>query len=309
MIMTRRKIWNVFRWVLTRAGTAYLVFFLVIGYFVDLDMVWKTSRLRSLNRLMPLFDDLAGVVSQGRTLKKEQWKEYIDYYKKVAELIPEDAGPYFFLGFCRAQIGEEKGVIKYFRSAAEKASRIFWFDYNLGMALYNDGQYEEAISWLEKTIADRPQFMRLYMRRSTLFRQVIVEANKQDYNIRKSFDDALKNAYLVIAKSWYFLGNYEKALDVAYYGLSKNSGRRREYYYVAAFSLKALGRNVEAISVLRSILDSYPMDMTALTELESILRSVGQEQAAQQIKELKNHGERLRLKSAELFEREEYKLF
>jgi len=297
-------------WILTRTGVVYLALWMALFATLDVRLIWGNTVVRSFNRLMPSFSDLIEYVVSGRTLTQEQWADYIRYYKRVVKLSSEDGAAYFFLGYCQTQAGQEQKAMRNFQIAVERVPGLFWFQYDLAVALYNRGNYYGAIYWFQKAVDFGPERMMHYMYDSKLYRQVIGRAYEMGHNVDLEMAQAFQRSHLLVAKSWYLLGEYDKALSMVQYGLSEGFGRDKDFYLIAALSLKELKRYSKAASVLRSYLETYPGDINALNEMEGLLLLTDRRDAAQGIRGIKEAvSERFGFQAEDLFHKENYRLF
>ncbi len=297
------------KWLFSRTGLVYVLLALLIVSVTDVPTIWGNARMRALNRLMPLFDDFAGVVVDGRELTLEQWETYTHYYKFLTKMLPENSGPYLFLGFCKANTEEGDGVIDLLSTAEEFSPGIFWIDYNLGIALYNAGRYEEAVGYFEQAVTDQPNVMQLYMSETVLFRQILAKANHLNHDFHVSFIKALSRAYLLTAKSAYAMKNYDKALMVVYSALSLNLGNHQDFYRLASRVLTQRGQLWEAVDILQVGLERYPMDIDILNELSNILKIVSAHEQLRNVSIMLRIVKRQGFRPRDLFSPEKLQLF
>ncbi len=296
-------------WVITRAGFFYLIGFFMLSSIIDFDSVWKASQLRSLNRIMPLFDGIVEFSMNAQALSAGEWEEYGAYYQNVAELRPYDGAAFFLLAFCQAQMGEEEKASQNFRQAVALNPELFWFDYNLAMSLYNQGNYAAAASWLRTAVVYGADPVQEYIIKSTLYLQIIANRVLEDYNFRRSFNASFARAHLVMAKCLYLSGKYKEASDVIYYSFSKGIAYDRDFYMIAALSLEKEKRYAEAVDVLKAGLDRYPTDIHLLTQLKTIFGSLGRFSESKKIQTVIDATAKVRPPLQDLFSKEEYRLF
>lgn len=303
---------QLFQWLLKRMGIFYLVLFLAVYMCVDVKSIWATARLRALNRIMPSFDRLAGfAIGDNVSLTRSEWQEYARYYKKVVDLYPErnDGTPNFFLGFCQAHLGKSKKAIKNFQLAAENNPVFFWISYDLGLEFYNRKDYAQAVDWLQRAISFKGALLKACILNSKIYFQISAADDIQDYDFQESFYQAFGNAYLVIAKSHYLDGDYQKALNIVYYVFSKNISFSSDFYRIAGLSLKQQGMFREAAGILQAGLDRTPADVNLLADLQGVLKAAGLDEPAQRVSEAVHSVMKYMQPSDELFQNEALKLF
>ncbi|MEW5895560.1 MAG: tetratricopeptide repeat protein [Candidatus Omnitrophota bacterium] len=245
-------------WLFSRAGFFYLAVFLAMGMFIDIEKIWGNARIRSMNRIMPLFEDLASNLVAGKSLTFDQWQEYALYYQKISELIPADPGAYFFLGYCLSHLNREEEALSNFEKAVQKAPGVFWFEYNLAMAYYKKADYEKAGEFFRRSIDSGAAAAQFYMRNSTLYKQVLASALRQGFDPETSFNASFAHAHIMTARCLYELGKYDQAIQLAYYHLRRGLGAPQDYYYLIALSLKATGKLTDMMSVLQLLLKHDP---------------------------------------------------
>ena len=251
------KIIDFLKWLAARAGVFYLVIFLLLFISVDLKLIWGNARIRAMNRIMPMFDDLAEQMVHQKPLTREQWQEYASYYRTVTQLIPDDGAAYFFLGYCQSHLNLDDQALVNFKKAVELVPAMFWFEYNLGVAYFNRGDYETAGNFFKRSIKDGPVLAQFYMKNSTIYKQILVSALNIGFDPETSFKESFADALLMTVKCFYHSGKYDQALQEARSHL-KQGLSSDDYYYLIALSLKEQGKFSDMIGVVQLLLEKDP---------------------------------------------------
>lgn len=118
-----------------------------ISYMLK-ERAWVKGRAAAitLNDLMPKsYDDLIAFQQEGGQEKeKHSLNQYLIYYQKVVEYLPQSAVAYGTLGFCYFHQGDYDKSMVFYQKAVALAPYFFWFHYNLGALHFAKGNYEEA---------------------------------------------------------------------------------------------------------------------------------------------------------------------
>ena len=99
----------------------------------------------TLNDLMPRsYDHLVRFQENNSITDPNSLNQYIYYYQKVVEYLPEEAAAYGTLGFCYFHKGQYDESLACYKKATQFFPNFFWFQYNLGVVYFQRGDYERA---------------------------------------------------------------------------------------------------------------------------------------------------------------------
>lgn len=193
-----------------------------------------------------------------------------------------DAESWFFLGVLAGMRGDAAGAESSFRKALALMPDFFPAQFNLAIALRDQGRLAEASTELETLVAKQPQHADaynvlgyVYMRMERLddaersFRAALA--------INPAFPDVLTNLGNVLAARQHWeeaVGYHRRALGVAptHGGAAINLGS----------ALVALGRLEEAIAAFRQAIVANPANADAHVQLGAVLNQSGMWQEAEQ---------------------------
>ena len=101
-------------------------------------------QITQLNYLIPSFAPLAAFGQGQGAARSIDWDRYVDYYEKVAELMPRRSDVYVFLGYCYFYRGQKEQAIVSFEKAVLLDPRSFWAYYNIAVMTAQDGNCQTA---------------------------------------------------------------------------------------------------------------------------------------------------------------------
>jgi len=159
-----------------------------------------------LNHEIPSLTLLARYINGQEENGAKVAESYMDYYKKVVESFPQFSEGQGLLGFCHYYAGAEQEAMLSLARAITLNPNIFWHYYNLGAIYFNQGQYEKSINVFGKGITLKPETVLKVVSHSKVYRQIIYGNKGVNFGIGVNLKEGYKNAYLLIAESYYRLG-------------------------------------------------------------------------------------------------------
>jgi len=128
------------------------------SYFVmGPNQVFAKARTMTLNGLLPKsFNYLLAFAEKKEDFDAARFQEYFEYYRKVAEYMPQRADAYAMLGYCYYHMNRPVEAIVAFQKAADLNPQFSGFHYNLGVIYYKLGGYGQAIESLKKMTGLNP---------------------------------------------------------------------------------------------------------------------------------------------------------
>ncbi|NOZ64251.1 MAG: tetratricopeptide repeat protein, partial [Caldiserica bacterium] len=115
-----------------------------------------------------------------RYFRKEQFKQAIQEFQKVLTINPEHKNAKFFL-----ELSQEGEKAKSIREEKERQRALLTVHYKEARHLYNQGDYEDAISILEVVVAKDPQFKEaVYWLNQAKLAQAKLEGKKLEEELR-----------------------------------------------------------------------------------------------------------------------------
>src|SRR6185436_367433 len=85
-------------------------------------------------------------------INEKALKEYANYYEKITRYLPHQREAYVFLGFCYQYLGKIPEAAQAFQQAIQLDPNFFWSYYNLGVILFNKGDYKGASQLFKRAL-------------------------------------------------------------------------------------------------------------------------------------------------------------
>ncbi len=163
------------------------------------------AKLVTLNQLMPSFDYLfayiqnpSGEFEKGRL---RGFNGYINYYEKVAAYMPHYAEAHGLLGFLYYQEGDTEKAKGSYLKAITLDQEFFWYPYSLGLILFKEGQYAEALALLNKAVKLNPELTIKKILSSKIYLDILRSGNINQFPWEQRLQEAYRQAYLLMVLS------------------------------------------------------------------------------------------------------------
>lgn len=228
---------------------------------------------------MPQHNDLTMIQSlmqSGRHAEAEQ------HLKIICAGPAADAESWFFLGAISGMRGDATGAERGFRQALAFNAEFLPARFNLGIALRDQGRFDEARDELKAVVAKQPQHADALNALGYVYTRLEqVEEAERCFRTalarNPGFADALTNLGNVLAsrQCWVeAIGCHRRALAVApaHVGAAINLGS----------ALVALGRFEEAISAFSQAVEANPDNIEAHVRLGTVFNQSGRRKEAEQ---------------------------
>ncbi|VAX37652.1 hypothetical protein MNBD_UNCLBAC01-1652 [hydrothermal vent metagenome] len=206
--MSKNKLLKIIFFIGRRTIVLYIVAFLLAGFLFDFSNAKNTVQLKILNRFRP--ESVMDLVN------KEKLQDYVFYYQKVAEYIPNRADAYGLLGYCYYHLGQKQKAISAYEHAIKINPQFFWFHYNLSMIYFKDGEYQQAYEILKKTIKTKPQAVMAYIQWSKRIYLPIVlkKVEGGEYSVEQELKGAYQQCYKLLAMLQQYFFNRPEFKDI-----------------------------------------------------------------------------------------------
>ncbi len=164
-IIERVHIFQIIRWVLTRAVIFYGVIFLVSNVVIDYEKIRFGIKIRIIDNMMPNSFRHLTDLAQGKVLADQDQLRivYIPFYEKIVAFFPDQSDAMGMLAYCYFFNGRARDAFLLYQKASELSSGCFWFHYNLGVLYFRDGNFANARNEFKKasvtSFADTANFI------------------------------------------------------------------------------------------------------------------------------------------------------
>lgn len=186
-----------------------------------------------------------------------RYNHAIEYYKKVIELEPTNPEAHTHLGICyfhTQKLTDAKTHLKQSVSLQPKNIHAFLF---LGMIAEKEKQYEQALSYYEKSALQQESFDVHYHLGTTHAHLGKWQDSITHYEKALEFDPHHNGTLIALANTYNVCGNHTKAIDL-YEKVLVNDPHNTTARYNYGFTLKQQGKFDEAISVYKQVLLEQP---------------------------------------------------
>jgi tetratricopeptide (TPR) repeat protein len=192
-------------------------------------------------------------------VKTGSYDDAVRVYREAIEIDPTDPKPYFYLGKTYAT----RGLYDQSKEVMEQAVRLNpnfapYADLTLGVALANDGDYEEAATYFEAALEADGEICLAAFNLGYCMMQLgdYGEAESAFTRAEKLCTDDI-GVLLAIARAYVGMGYNEKGISLAGDVLRREPSSF-EAHYVAGLGLEARGEIEEALRHFRRALQIAP---------------------------------------------------
>ena len=152
-------------------------------------------KLIQLNYLIPSFKNMADFARGENAPADIDWNQYIPYFEKVAELMPQRWDVYVFLGHCYYHQKRKDLATVSFQKAVLLNPPSFWAYYDLGVLAAQEGNCPAAAAGLAQALAISPQAAAQSMYASKLYLDVRAAAADFDRLAEQHLKEGYLSAY------------------------------------------------------------------------------------------------------------------
>ena len=150
-------------------------------------------QITELNYLIPPFAPMAAFGRGEGRLDADQWKQYLEYFKKIAELMPQRWDVYVFLGYCFYDLGQKEQAAACFEKAAQLNPQCFWAYYNIALMAAKEGNCSVAAAGFARAL----NVPILETAKAMFTSKLYVDLQRDSVGFDQSFvEERLKAAYL-----------------------------------------------------------------------------------------------------------------
>jgi tetratricopeptide (TPR) repeat protein len=138
-------------------GNHAAVYYLLLAAagFVAFDIpgALRQTNLAVLNRLRPWsFVSLVDGTATGKELD-----DYVRYYRKVVEVLPEQSDAWGLYAYGTYRQGNVQEAARAYQRAMAIRPDFFWYPYNLGVLALLRGEFHPAVNFFEKALRTTPR--------------------------------------------------------------------------------------------------------------------------------------------------------
>ena len=279
------KILTACRWFFFREGFLYILVVLFVLMCVDITGVEQSVKIRKLNDIVTgINTSQLYAFSEGKIPASAiDWPKLTAYFRMILEFFPSQEDAEMFLGYCEYYgMGDEESALEHIHRSADNMPYYFWNDYDTGLLLFKEGDYDHAITYFEISLLAPADKMVFAIGNSIIYRQFFLKA--LNVNIEDRLNNARQNAVLLLAASFYYKKNYDMAELFATKGISTPGITNREpfYFYEGAITL-ARGKSKEALSYFEQAIKAKSRNPMVYRYAAEILKNNGRLKEAQSI--------------------------
>jgi len=247
------------------------------------EKVQQKARAVTLNHFMPAsYEYLLGLADGTVEPEENKFNQYVIYYKKVTEYLPNMPEAYALLGFCYAQLGRQVLAIEHYQRALDLNPRVMHYYLNLGILFLEKGEVLTAKTLLEKgaqaSLDDTLRFestSRIYfpfIQEGEAFTQNVIQQARNNY--RKTF----RLLIVILSRQQ----NHQQILDYAKKAIAMNLEEEGIFYYYAGLSAFQMDRYREALTFLQQSVQQNENLAESYFYLGQVFKALGQDQNAEQ---------------------------
>ncbi len=254
--LTFRNVCHAALFVLKRCGLLYLVFALCGHVLINNDVV----KGKTLNSIRPSsFNYLFDVTEHPEKIDRKQLWEYVYYYKKLVDFLPNLADAYGMLGFCYYHLGKTNKAIDNYKKAVLLAPQFFWFRYNLGVIYYRKQDYVKAAKCFKAAIALDLEESIVFISMSKMYKPMLWSGA---VNTREKLMSRMREGYLnvcfLLVLSSNALKQYDDVYRYAKKAIKEDLGAQASFYYYAGVGAFYVGGFDRAVKLLRKSIKLSP---------------------------------------------------
>jgi len=223
----------------------FLAVGILLASFQALFMVNPKYKLRLLNDNMPKdYISLINSSDKGKGVDKAAIAPYLQYFQLISEFMPKQPEGYALQGYCYYQFGKTAKAISYYQKAIDLAPNIIWYYLNVASIYYNQGQYEQAITYLDHIQNCDVKQNLVFLISSRIYNPIRITFMDQ---YGQSMPQQVISGYMAAQKiqilCHFQLKHYAQVLELCENALKDGSQEKDFLNYYAILSLQALKLN------------------------------------------------------------------
>ena len=173
--------------VITISLLAFFIF-KISGFRQDLDR----AKLSSLNYSLPFFFEYLIKLQENSRVYFDERKlrVFTRYFQRVVSYMPSLPEAQAMAGFCAYYEGNRKRAIEFYSKAVSLDPTYFWYAYDLGVILFEDGQIEKGEVTLQKALKLKPGRILEVLSTSKIYHQILSAIPQLNYDFKDSYVQA-----------------------------------------------------------------------------------------------------------------------
>ncbi len=207
--------------------------------------------------------------------------KFEDYYDQLISYMPSRPDALAMMAYTHYLDGNIKKAIHYYEKAREWNVGFLWFNYNLGVLYYKQGEYQKAVEFFEQAVTTDPQGNMGFIYLSREF-QFIASALKTDDIIQRKLQEAYRRCYQLIVLGYYRAKNFPQLLFGASQAIQSELLPKDFYLFYAGLAAYELKDYKVAVSLLQQCLQINPNYAEGFHYLGLSLKELGKEALANQ---------------------------
>lgn len=267
--------------VASRVLILYVIVVILFSQLFNVGNILDRAKAEELNEIMPSFGYLDTYDERQGPFDPERLEEYIHYYTKVNEFLPNEADVLSLLGYCYYYKNDIPRSVSYYQKAIKKNDHIFWFYYNLGVIYYKQKDYDRAIDYLQKAIDKKPEHALMFAGYSRSFRRIAHGASNFKEALEARVKDGYARALALLVMANYQEGKYNQAYSVAVYAMQMTSQYRAFFLYYAGMSTFKEKDFKKSSYFLKEFIKINPNHREAMVHLALSFKEIGADALAE----------------------------
>ncbi len=248
------------------------------------EKVQQKARAVTLNHFMPSsYDYLIGLADGTDQPEESRFDQYVLYYKKVTEYLPQMPEAYALLGFCYAQLGRQELAVEQYQQALSLNPRIMHYYLDLGILYLDQGNMAAAKAMLEKAVQCDLQDTLVFESASRVYFPLIQQEG-EDFSqnavqqARANYRKAFRLLLGILSRQQ----DHEAVLKYARQAIAMNLGENEIFYYYAGLACYQMDRYPEALTFFQQSVQENENLAESYFYLGQVLKALGQDQNAEQ---------------------------
>ncbi len=199
----------------------------------------------------------------------------LESFKRLKEINPRNVFAYYYSAWLYGGISQENNAIKEYKKVSILSPDYGGVDGNLGFLYVGNGQYEEALPYLEKALAWYPGWTEAL--RSKAIALYHLDRQDEAMNVLDdvlALDPAFMRAYETKCDGLFDMGKYEDVIAISDTGLGHNQNATTLLFFKGR-ALSELGRDEEAIPVFDQVIEIHQAGNERDTRFDTMISSWG----------------------------------
>jgi len=247
------------------------------------EKVQQKARAVTLNHFMPASYDYLIALADGTAEPEEnKFNQYVIYYKKVTEYLPNMPEAYALLGFCYDQLGRQALAIEHYQRALNLNPRIMHYYLNLAILFLEKGEVMTAKTLLEKSTQAALDDTLRFESTSRVYLPFFQEGEGFSSNViqqaRKNYRKAFRLLIGILSRQQ----NHGQVMDYAKKAIAMDLEDEGVFYYYAGLSAFQMDRYRDALNFLQQSVQANDNLAESYFYLGQVLKALGQDQNAEQ---------------------------